>query len=302
MGREYGPDLTNIGRKYTHAQVLDQIIFPSKIIAPEFRTYFLTLRDDTELTGFMVRRTTGEIVLRGEDLIEHRLKASDVKEARESALSAMPEGASGATDEPQESCRRFAGIFGWKERVGIAEKIILMNTRAVIAFAFAGFLGLSTASAATNGTVLQSFPGGSGPGCKPCPDTTGAVGPNHVVDFEDGWFMVHDKATGKVVRQMTMSNFWMFVEPGNTLVLTTPNDPRMLYDPLSERWFASCADDATQHHLYLAVAPPRPIPRSRGRGARPRSIPVSDFRMERVEVGFMPAGGTSNTPPATHTS
>src|ERR1043166_6331185 len=105
-----------------------------------------------------------------------------------------------------------------------------------------------------NGTILQSFPGGSGPGYKASPDTTGAVGPNQVVDFEDSWFMVHDKVTGRIVMQMTMSNFWMFVQPSNTLVLVTPNDPRMLYDSLSGRWFASCADDATQHRLYLAVS------------------------------------------------
>lgn len=74
--------------------------------------------------------------------------------------------------------------------------------------ALAGLLSVVVASAATNGTVLSSFQGGSGPGYKPCPDTTGAVGPNHVVDFEDSWFMVHDKATGQVLMQLTMSNFW----------------------------------------------------------------------------------------------
>src|SRR6516164_5652878 len=115
-------------------------------------------------------------------------------------------------------------------------------------------LGIALTALAGNGRILQNFPGASGPGYKPCPDTTGAVGPKHVVDFEDGWFMVHDKATGGVVIQMTMSNFWMSVQPSNTLVLVKPNDPRMLYDPLSERWFASCAEDATQHRLYLAVS------------------------------------------------
>src|SRR5215471_4417340 len=78
------------------------------------------------------------------------------------------------------------------------------------------------AALAANGTILQSFPGGSGPGYKPVPDTTGAVGLNHVVDFEDSWFMVHEKATGKVLLQLTMSNFWMFVQPSNTLVLVKP--------------------------------------------------------------------------------
>src|SRR5262249_35102499 len=107
---------------------------------------------------------------------------------------------------------------------------------------------------AANGTILQSFPGASGPGYKPVPDTTGAVGAAHVVDFADSSFTVHDKTTGRVVQQMTMSNFWMSVEPKNTFLLTKPNDPRMLYDTLSGRWFASCAEDATQHRLYLAVS------------------------------------------------
>jgi len=117
---------------------------------------------------------------------------------------------------------------------------------------FAG--GTGTAARAGDAAVLQSFPGAAGPGYKPCPDTTGAVGPHHVVDFADSFFIVHEKATGKVLMQKTMSEFWKSVEPTSTFDLPTPNDPRMLYDSLSGRWFASCADDKTRHHLYLAVS------------------------------------------------
>ena len=127
-----------------------------------------------------------------------------------------------------------------------------MNTHLI--GVLAGSLIIQVAEAATNGTILQAFPGASGPGYKPVPDTTGAVGPNHVVDFAVSAFTVHDKATGRVVMQMTMSNFWVFVQPSNTFILAKPNDPRMLYDSLSGRWFASCADDATKHRLYLAVS------------------------------------------------
>jgi hypothetical protein len=142
---------------------------------------------------------------------------------------------------------------------------------------------------AANVTILQSFSGGSGPGYKPVPDTTGAVGPNHVVDFEDSWFMVHDKATGQVIVQMTMSNFWMFVEAKNTFALVKPNDPRMLYDTLSGRWFASCADDATQHRLYLAVST--------------SSDPlILVFAWEWTRMAFTLAGGTFNTPIGTRIS
>ena len=52
----------------------------------------LTLRDGAELSGFVLRRTAAELVLRDETLKEHALKLSDVKEQHESTLSAMPEG------------------------------------------------------------------------------------------------------------------------------------------------------------------------------------------------------------------
>jgi putative heme-binding domain-containing protein len=91
-GRAFGPDLTSIVKKYNRAQVLEQILFPSRIVAPEHRTVIVTLRDTTEISGFVVKREANEFVLRDENLVEHRLKAEDVKETRESALSAMPEG------------------------------------------------------------------------------------------------------------------------------------------------------------------------------------------------------------------
>ena len=130
------------------------------------------------------------------------------------------------------------------------------------------------------------FPGGSGPGYKPVPDTAGAVGPNHVVDFEDSWFMVHDKATGQVVLQMTVSNFWMSVEPSNTFVLMKPNDPRMLYDTLSGRWVVSCAEDATQHRLYLAVSTSSDPTRAWKGVETPFRSPDFGFRMGVDKNGF----------------
>ena len=91
-GRAFGPDLTGLARKYDRAQALDQMVNPSKVIAPEFKTVTVTLRDGTEWSGFIVKRTADEIILRDETLAEHRLALAQVKESRESLLSAMPEG------------------------------------------------------------------------------------------------------------------------------------------------------------------------------------------------------------------
>jgi len=91
-GRLFGPDLAAIGGKYQRAALLEQILAPSKVVAPEYKICELTLRDDSELRGFILRRTATELVLRDEAAAEHTVKLSEVKETRESNLSAMPGG------------------------------------------------------------------------------------------------------------------------------------------------------------------------------------------------------------------
>jgi putative heme-binding domain-containing protein len=88
----FGPSLAGIGRKYTRAQLLDQIRFPSQIIAPEYKTTIITLNDGDEVSGFVVHRDAAEVSLRNETLAERRIKLSDVQSTRETTLSAMPEG------------------------------------------------------------------------------------------------------------------------------------------------------------------------------------------------------------------
>jgi hypothetical protein len=101
-------------------------------------------------------------------------------------------------------------------------------------------------------TVVTTFPGDSGPGPKDNPDNSGAVGPKHVVDFTNMNVVIHDKATGKVVKQMTQTEFWKAAKPG--FELPKLNDPRLLYDPLSERWFGVIAELKHGSVGYLAVS------------------------------------------------
>lgn len=95
----------------------------------------------------------------------------------------------------------------------------------------------ATAAPAASVIIVKTFPADFGPSHKDHPDEAGAVGPDHVVDFDDVNFVVHDKATGRVLVKKTQEKFWAEVEPANTLILD-PNDPRILFDPLSNRWFA----------------------------------------------------------------
>lgn len=120
-------------------------------------------------------------------------------------------------------------------------------------------------AAAEGVDVVRAFPANRGPGWKASIDVAGAVGQRHVVDFDVAGFVVQDKETGAVQRRLTTREFWHQVEPAGTLLpVQNANDARMLYDPLSHRWFA-CAAGTTEPDCFLAVSTtPDPLEPWRG--------------------------------------
>lgn len=91
-GRSFGPELSGLSQRYDRAQLLEQILNPSKVVGPEFKTVHVTLKDGTEVSGFVVRRDGDRMVLRDETLKEHSIAPDQIVERRESETSAMPEG------------------------------------------------------------------------------------------------------------------------------------------------------------------------------------------------------------------
>ncbi|HLJ57386.1 MAG TPA: hypothetical protein VKT77_20275 [Chthonomonadaceae bacterium] len=106
-----------------------------------------------------------------------------------------------------------------------------------------------TAGIAGDVSVTAVYPCDVGPGPKDAPDGVGAVGPNHIVGFTDANVVILDKRSGKTVKKMSQTEFWKrVVKPG--FDESRWNDPRMLYDPLCGRWFATHATDVG----FLAVS------------------------------------------------
>jgi putative heme-binding domain-containing protein len=91
-GRDFGPDLSQIGRKYSKPQLLDQILNPSKSIEPAFTTYEIETKDGASLSGFVLTRTADEIVLKNADLEKINVPTTQIKRMQPLQLSAMPEG------------------------------------------------------------------------------------------------------------------------------------------------------------------------------------------------------------------
>jgi uncharacterized repeat protein (TIGR03806 family) len=99
-GENFGPDLSRIATKYDHAQLLDQILHPSKSVEPQYVTYLVkTAKDD--YTGFIVSRTDEEIVLKDAQKQEIRLRTNDVQKMTPQAISTMPEGLLGGLTAQQ---------------------------------------------------------------------------------------------------------------------------------------------------------------------------------------------------------
>ena|GEM_PF-1467871 len=110
-------------------------------------------------------------------------------------------------------------------------------------------LSVTTSAATSIINLVKSFDGvnaSNGPVYKDHPDLGGAVGPNHVVDFDGATFTVRDKSTGNVLMQLTQSQFWSNagVTPGQL------NDPRLVYDPLAGRWYAVTAGP----YAFIAIS------------------------------------------------
>ena len=90
------------------------------------------------------------------------------------------------------------------------------------------------------GEIASQFTGTS---CsQPCtltpPDMGASVGPGQVVQILNGSYTVYSRA-GSVLDSTTDSTFWQNAAVSPNILSNGLSDPRIIYDPTSQRWFAS---------------------------------------------------------------
>ncbi len=91
FGSDLGPELSNIGKKYERAALLETILLPSKAISHEYRPYLLETTGGQVYAGFMVERTDQHVVLRDVNRQQVRVPAAEVEALIEQEKSLMPE-------------------------------------------------------------------------------------------------------------------------------------------------------------------------------------------------------------------
>jgi putative heme-binding domain-containing protein len=90
-GKNIGPDLSNIGRKYAKGALLETILEPSKAISHEYKAYLLETSSGQVFAGFLVQQTDEQVVLKDIKGNLIRVPADEVEALVEQEKSLMPE-------------------------------------------------------------------------------------------------------------------------------------------------------------------------------------------------------------------
>lgn len=92
VGRDFGPDLSQVGGRRSKSQIIESILTPSGVIAEGFQTTVITLNDGSVHTGFAVRRDPDRLMLKLPSGQTVSLKKDDTKSEQTLRVSLMPEG------------------------------------------------------------------------------------------------------------------------------------------------------------------------------------------------------------------
>jgi putative heme-binding domain-containing protein len=90
-GSALGPELTQVGKKYDRAQILEKILDPSKKINPEYVTHLAETTDGRVLTGLLAKKTAEEVVLKTAGDKEERIPAAKLERLVPLPKSLMPD-------------------------------------------------------------------------------------------------------------------------------------------------------------------------------------------------------------------
>jgi putative heme-binding domain-containing protein len=90
-GADVGPDLTQIGRKYDRAKLLESILEPSKNVEPRYATWLVETTAGRVYSGLLVHKDGNEIVVKDSDNKQHHIATADVETAVPQQKSLMPD-------------------------------------------------------------------------------------------------------------------------------------------------------------------------------------------------------------------
>ncbi len=91
-GQAFGPDLSDIGKRFDKKQIIESIVWPSEEIAKGYETVAVLTGEGKPLSGFVIEEDEHTLVLGVADGKVERLDKSDLEDRKDMKASSMPEG------------------------------------------------------------------------------------------------------------------------------------------------------------------------------------------------------------------
>jgi putative heme-binding domain-containing protein len=94
IGTDVGPDLTTIASRFKKKDLLESILWPSRVISDQYKSEMVELKDGSVITGVLVRENAINVILRTAENPERPVQIPKAKIATraESTISLMPQG------------------------------------------------------------------------------------------------------------------------------------------------------------------------------------------------------------------
>jgi putative heme-binding domain-containing protein len=94
IGRDVGPDLTTITSRFKKKDILESILWPSKVISDQYQAEMFELNDGKVVTGAIVRESAAAVLVRTAENPEKPVAVpkGQIKNRAASTVSLMPEG------------------------------------------------------------------------------------------------------------------------------------------------------------------------------------------------------------------
>jgi putative heme-binding domain-containing protein len=94
IGKDVGPDLTTIASRFKRKDVLEAILWPSRVISDQYQAEMFELNDGRIVTGVIVRETAAAVQVRTAEAPDKpvAIPKAQIKNRAASTASLMPEG------------------------------------------------------------------------------------------------------------------------------------------------------------------------------------------------------------------
>jgi putative heme-binding domain-containing protein len=103
IGKDVGPDLTTITSRFKRRDVLESVLWPSKVISDQYQAEMFELNDGKVVAGLIVRESANAVLVRTGDNPDKPVAVPKAQIANRAAspISLMPEGLFSDLDNKQ---------------------------------------------------------------------------------------------------------------------------------------------------------------------------------------------------------